>query len=224
MTHAGVNFQDVLLATGTFPGAAASAGMGKDCAGVVDALGPGTTGLAVGDEVVALAPSTMATHVVTSAELVARRPERLTAAEAATAATEIGFPVVAKLCGDSIAHKTERGLVRLGLPDAAAVESAAAELLGAATPADGEVGVLGREGDGRAGFEAEGGPLWGCCGGVVARGGGAAAAALLGVRIGGHGRAGALPPVEDAEVALAACLLPRGFGVLEREAGLAPPV
>ncbi|MEY3618998.1 MAG: hypothetical protein RL726_1696, partial [Actinomycetota bacterium] len=32
---------------------------------------------------------------------------------AARAAVEIGLPVVAKLCGDAIAHKTERGLVRL---------------------------------------------------------------------------------------------------------------
>lgn len=63
-------------------------------------------------------------------------------AEAAGAATAIGFPVVAKLCGDAIAHKTERGLVRLGLPDAAAVEAAAAELLAAARPEDGDVGVL----------------------------------------------------------------------------------
>lgn len=39
---------------------------------------------------------------------------------AAAAAAELGFPVVAKLCGDRIAHKTERGLVRLGLADAAA--------------------------------------------------------------------------------------------------------
>jgi acetyl-CoA synthetase (ADP-forming) len=62
--------------------------------------------------------------------------------EAAEAATAIGFPVVAKLCGDAIAHKTERGLVRLGLPDGAAVESAAAELLAAARPEDGDVGVL----------------------------------------------------------------------------------
>jgi acetate---CoA ligase (ADP-forming) subunit beta len=62
--------------------------------------------------------------------------------EAATAATAIGFPVVAKLCGDGIAHKTERGLVRLGLADAAAVEAAAAELLAAARPEDGDVGVL----------------------------------------------------------------------------------
>ena len=31
------------------------------------------------------------------------------------AARAIGYPVVAKLVGDAIAHKTERGLVRLGL-------------------------------------------------------------------------------------------------------------
>ncbi|HUF32556.1 MAG TPA: acetate--CoA ligase family protein [Acidimicrobiales bacterium] len=61
---------------------------------------------------------------------------------AAAAATEIGFPVVAKLCGDGIAHKTERGLVRLRLGDEAAVRAAARELLDAATPDDGEVGVL----------------------------------------------------------------------------------
>ena len=49
--------------------------------------------------------------------------ERLaaTAGEAVAAADELGYPVVAKLCGDAIAHKTERGLVRLGLGDAAAV-------------------------------------------------------------------------------------------------------
>jgi acetyl-CoA synthetase (ADP-forming) len=71
-------------------------------------------------------------------------PERVvsSASDAATAATELGLPVVAKLCGDRIAHKTERGLVRLGLTDATAVAVAASELLAAATPDDGEVGVL----------------------------------------------------------------------------------
>jgi len=64
-------------------------------------------------------------------------------AEAAVAAArEIGFPVVVKLCGDAIAHKTERGLVRLGLGDAEAVARGASELLAAAVPADGEVGLL----------------------------------------------------------------------------------
>ena len=45
---------------------------------------------------------------------------------AAHAAERLGFPVVVKLCGDAIAHKTERSLVRLGLGDAGAVRAAAA--------------------------------------------------------------------------------------------------
>ncbi|MEA3054805.1 MAG: hypothetical protein QOD30_237 [Actinomycetota bacterium] len=62
--------------------------------------------------------------------------------DAAAAAEELGYPVVAKLCGDAIAHKTERGLVRLRLTDADAVRVAATDLLAAARPEDGEVGVL----------------------------------------------------------------------------------
>jgi acetyl-CoA synthetase (ADP-forming) len=62
--------------------------------------------------------------------------------EAALAADALGYPVVAKLCGDAIAHKTERGLVRLRLGDADAVRAAAEELLALARPDDGEVGVL----------------------------------------------------------------------------------
>jgi acetyltransferase len=61
---------------------------------------------------------------------------------AVDAAEDLGYPVVAKLVGDSIAHKTERGLVRLGLSDGPAVERAAAELLAAARPDDGDVAVL----------------------------------------------------------------------------------
>lgn len=63
-------------------------------------------------------------------------------AGAAGAAEAIGFPVVLKLCGDAIAHKTERNLVRLGLPDAAAVRVAAGELLALARPDDGPVQLL----------------------------------------------------------------------------------
>jgi acetyl-CoA synthetase (ADP-forming) len=71
-------------------------------------------------------------------------PEELVggAEEAAAAAGRIGYPVVVKLCGRTIAHKTERGLVKLNLRDAAAVEAAAAELLAAARPEDGDVGLL----------------------------------------------------------------------------------
>ena len=68
--------------------------------------------------------------------------EVTSAEEASIAASEIGFPVVAKLCGDAIAHKTERGLVRLRLSSSEQVKIATEELLGAATPEDGEVSVL----------------------------------------------------------------------------------
>jgi acetate---CoA ligase (ADP-forming) subunit beta len=62
--------------------------------------------------------------------------------EAAEAAERIGYPVVVKLCGPAIAHKTERGLVKLGLRDGEAVTSAAADLLAAARPDDGDVALL----------------------------------------------------------------------------------
>ncbi len=70
--------------------------------------------------------------------------ERIVAdpAAAVAAATEMGFPVVAKLNGHKIAHKTERGLVKLNLRDAGAVEEAAQQLLAAAVPEDGDVQVL----------------------------------------------------------------------------------
>jgi acetyltransferase len=62
--------------------------------------------------------------------------------QAVSAAEEIGYPVVVKLCGDSIAHKTERGLVRLRLGNADAVREAATELLAAALPDEGPVALL----------------------------------------------------------------------------------
>jgi len=61
---------------------------------------------------------------------------------AAEAAAAIGFPVVAKLCGDAIAHKSERDLVRLGLATPDAVRDAAEDLLARRRPGDGEVSVL----------------------------------------------------------------------------------
>jgi acetyltransferase len=84
-----------------------------------------------------------------SKELIARYGVPVTretlAAEADAAAREaarLGFPVVLKLCGDSIAHKTERDLVRLGLADAAGVRAAAQELLAKRRPEDGETSLL----------------------------------------------------------------------------------
>lgn len=71
-------------------------------------------------------------------------PERVvdTAADAAAAADELGLPVAVKLAGEGIAHKTERGLVRLNLTTTQEVEDAAADLLAAARHHDGDVALL----------------------------------------------------------------------------------
>jgi acyl-CoA synthetase (NDP forming) len=55
-----------------------------------------------------------------------------TVAEAVSAAEEIGYPAVLKGLGIRLTHKTELGLVRVGLADAAAVERAAREVADAA--------------------------------------------------------------------------------------------
>jgi succinyl-CoA synthetase beta subunit len=71
-------------------------------------------------------------------------PERVVASadEAVGAADDLDYPVVVKLGGAGIAHKTERRLVRLGLASAGQVRDAAEALLGLATPDDGDVHVL----------------------------------------------------------------------------------
>jgi acyl-CoA synthetase (NDP forming) len=74
-----------------------------------------------------------------------RLPRERTAADpesAAEAAAALGFPVVLKLAGEGIAHKTERGLVRVGLGDRDAVVREARDLLARARPEDGPVELL----------------------------------------------------------------------------------
>ncbi len=82
------------------------------------------------------------TLVAEAGVIVSRWATADTADNAAVAAEEMGFPVVVKLCGDAIAHKTERGLVRLSLTSADDVRVAATDLLGAATESDGDVELL----------------------------------------------------------------------------------
>ena len=72
----------------------------------------------------------------------AKEHQVLTPPEAQQAAADIGYPVVVKLCGDAIAHKTERGLVRLNVAGDDQLAEAAADLLSRATPADGDVSLL----------------------------------------------------------------------------------
>lgn len=71
-------------------------------------------------------------------------PERAvtSATDAAAAAAELGLPVAIKLTGEHIAHKTERGLVRLGVATTDDAHRVATELLGLVRPDDGEVALL----------------------------------------------------------------------------------
>jgi acetyltransferase len=62
--------------------------------------------------------------------------------EACASAKSIGFPVVVKVSGDTIAHKTERGLVRLRITDEQSVRQACTELMTLVTEQDGEVSFL----------------------------------------------------------------------------------
>ena len=73
---AGLNFRDVMWAMGLLPEEALSDGfagpsLGLECAGIVRSLGAGVDGLAVGDRVMAFAPGSLGTSVVTIAEAVA---------------------------------------------------------------------------------------------------------------------------------------------------------
>ncbi len=72
----------------------------------------------------------------------AREEQVYSAKEAAIVAERMGGAVAIKLCGDAIAHKTERDLVRLDVEGAAAVEAAAEALLAKALPEDGTVSLL----------------------------------------------------------------------------------
>jgi acyl transferase domain-containing protein/NADPH:quinone reductase-like Zn-dependent oxidoreductase/SAM-dependent methyltransferase/acyl carrier protein len=77
-----LNFRDVLSALGLYPGDAGP--LGGEVAGRVVGVGPGVTGLSVGDAVAALAFGGFNTHVVTAADLTIKKPEGRSYAEIAT--------------------------------------------------------------------------------------------------------------------------------------------
>jgi len=71
-------------------------------------------------------------------------PEQLVddADAAAAAAEAFGYPVVLKLCGRGIAHKTERGLVHLDVLDADEAHRTAQDLLDRRQPDESDARVL----------------------------------------------------------------------------------
>ena len=90
--HAGgLNFKDVLHAMGVLGQAVAGTSrgiaFGFECAGRVSAVGHDVTDLCVGDEVMAAALGSLATHVTVPAARVVKKPGRLSFAEAAALPT-----------------------------------------------------------------------------------------------------------------------------------------
>ncbi|WP_432969498.1 SDR family NAD(P)-dependent oxidoreductase [Dactylosporangium sp. CA-233914] len=77
----GVNFRDVLMTLGMYPGAAV---IGAEAAGVVTEVGADVTSVAVGDRVMGLFFGALADHAVTDARLLTQIPAGWTYPQAAT--------------------------------------------------------------------------------------------------------------------------------------------
>ncbi|MDC0708569.1 type I polyketide synthase [Stigmatella sp. ncwal1] len=81
VASAGLNFMDVMTAIGIYPGANTGGlepiVLGGECAGVIEAVGPGVEAFSVGDQVVAVGRGCFGSSLTTDAAYVQRRPEGL---------------------------------------------------------------------------------------------------------------------------------------------------
>lgn len=78
----GQNFRDVLNALDLYPGDPGL--LGGECAGEIVAIGENVEHLKVGDRVMAIAPGSFSSHVITYADLVTQIPDQLSFEDAAT--------------------------------------------------------------------------------------------------------------------------------------------
>ena len=80
----GLNFSDVMKALELYPGLPEGpVALGAECCGRVRRVGAAVTEWQIGEEVIAIAPGSFATHVVVDAQLVARKPRNLSHSQAA---------------------------------------------------------------------------------------------------------------------------------------------
>lgn len=114
---AGVNFRDALMAIGMYPGAPVA--FGAECAGTVDAVGPGVKGFEVGTRVFGFVPASQATYALARADMISRTPDALsdTAAAALPSAyltADIGLRQLAEMkSGDRVLIHAATGGVGL---------------------------------------------------------------------------------------------------------------
>src|SRR5690606_11159307 len=78
----GLNFKDVLMTLGMYPGEPSP--LGGECAGEIVRLGPGVEGFQVGDRVAAVAAGAFRSYVIAQADPVAPLPDALSFVEAAS--------------------------------------------------------------------------------------------------------------------------------------------
>jgi NADPH:quinone reductase-like Zn-dependent oxidoreductase/NAD(P)-dependent dehydrogenase (short-subunit alcohol dehydrogenase family)/acyl carrier protein len=130
----GLNFKDVLNTLDIYPGDPGP--LGSECAGRIVAVGEGVDHLRVGDDVMAVAGGSFASHVMARAALVRRKPETMSFEEAAS------FPVpwlTAAFCLEHVAklRPCERVLIHaaaggVGLAAVRIAQRAGAEIFATA--------------------------------------------------------------------------------------------
>lgn len=89
---AGLNFRDIMYASGLLPDEMldegfAGAALGLECSGIVTAAGKDVTQFKIGDPVLAFAPACFSSHVIAPANTVITKPEKLSFEAAATVPT-----------------------------------------------------------------------------------------------------------------------------------------
>ncbi|HEY2024017.1 SDR family NAD(P)-dependent oxidoreductase [Paraburkholderia sp.] len=114
----GLNFRDVMYSMGLLSDEAVETGfagatIGMELSGRIVRVGAGVAGWAPGDAVLGFAPASFATHVVTRASAIARKPETISFEAAATIPTTF-FTAYYALCELARLRRGERVLVHGG--------------------------------------------------------------------------------------------------------------